>query len=277
MDLSAAPDRRAATLPKTAVIVPARFGSSRFPGKPLVPLRGVGGLAKPLIERSWDAARAIASTSMIWIATDDIRIADEAARFGARVVLTSPDCRNGTERCWEAVNAAEIDADIIVNLQGDAPLTPPLAAEALIDAMLSDPSIAVATPMIRCSPLLLDRLHFEERCGRVGGTTVVFDELSNALYFSKRVIPYVPERMAEAPVYLHLGLYAYRREALARYAAMAPSANELVEGLEQLRFLHAGISVRMIEVADPPGGLWEVNNPGDIVTVEAALAERRLA
>ncbi|MDF0490365.1 3-deoxy-manno-octulosonate cytidylyltransferase [Sphingomonas sp. H39-1-10] len=258
------------------IIVPARLDSSRFPGKPLAPLRGADGTPKSLVQRSWEAARAVAPAVPVVIATDDEGIADAAAAFGATAVLTSPGCRNGTERCWEAVQAAGIDADIIVNLQGDAPLTPPLAVEALIDTLRADPRLAVATPMIRCPALMLDRLLCDARSGRVGGTTVVFDRLMNALYFSKRVIPYVPERTADAPVHLHIGLYAYRRDVLGHYAELPPSPLELVEGLEQLRFLDAGIPMRMVEVADPPGGLWEVNNPEDIVTVETALAARRI-
>ena len=261
---------------RAAIVIPARFSSSRFPGKPLATLRGAGGRIKSLVERSWDAAKAVTSVTQIWIATDDLRIADAAIAFGAKVVLTDPACRNGTERCWDAVVTASIDAEIIINLQGDAPLTPPLAIEAIIAAMRADVSLPVVTPMIRCSPLQCARLVDEANRGRVGGTTVVVDHAGNALYFSKRVIPHVPADMVDPPLYLHVGVYGYRRQALAAYAALAAPFIEGVEGLEQLRFLHAGIPVRMIEIADPPGGLWEVNNPADIVTVELALTERRL-
>lgn len=268
---------RSPSTQRYAIIIPARFGSTRFPGKPLVPLRGAHGAAKSLIQRSWDAACRAAPSNHVWVATDEPRIADAARKFGAQVVLTSSDCRNGTERCWEAVVEAGIDAEVIINLQGDAPLTPPLAVEALVDTMLESPGLQVATPMIRCSTVMADRLVSDDRAGRVGGTTVVFDAGMNALYFSKRVIPRVPERMVQPPVHLHIGLYGYRRDALETYAGLDPSPLEEVEGLEQLRFLHAGIPVRMIEVGDPPGGIWEVNNPEDIVNVEAALAERHIA
>lgn len=258
------------------IVIPARHGSTRFPGKPLAPLRGVTGIAKSLLQRSWEAASSIQLANNVVIATDDPRIADIAAGFGAEATLTSTACRNGTERCLEALVTAGLSGQIVVNFQGDAPLTPPLAVEALIEAMLEDPNIDAASPMIRCSPLQLDRLLADARAGQVGGTTVVCDAASDALYFSKRVIPYVPERSANPPVFLHMGLYAYRRPSLERYGTLEPSALELAEGLEQLRFLDAGIPIRMIEVADPPGGLWEVNNPADIVPVEAALAARRI-
>lgn len=259
-----------------AIVIPARFGSTRFPGKPLVALRGANGTAKSLIERSWEAACRAACARDVWIATDEQRIAEAATQFGAQVVLTSTDCRNGTERCWDAAVAAELDADVIINLQGDAPLTPPLAVEALLETLLAAPDIPVATPMIRCSTLVADRLAADDRAGRAGGTTVVFDSGMNALYFSKRVIPRAPERMVQPPVFLHIGLYGYRRDALEAYAGLAPSPLEQVEGLEQLRFLHAGIPIRMIEVGNPPGGIWEVNHPGDIRHVEAALLERHI-
>ncbi|MBO9579659.1 MAG: 3-deoxy-manno-octulosonate cytidylyltransferase [Sphingobium sp.] len=259
-----------------AVIIPARFGSSRFPGKPLVALRGASGQAKSLIERSWEAACRGALAENVWIATDDNRIEEAARNFGAQVVQTSPACRNGTERCWDAVKRAGITAQVIVNLQGDSPLTPPVAVEMLIDTMLRAPGMNVATPMVRCSTAMVDRLIADDRAGRVGGTTVVCDIDMNALYFSKRVIPYTPDRFAQPPIYLHMGLYGYRRDALEVYASLAPSKLELVEGLEQLRFLQTGIPIRMLEVSNPPGGLWEINHPTDIVTVEAALAERSI-
>lgn len=268
----AAPDQN-----RIAVIIPARFESTRFPGKPLAPLRGADGTARSLIVRTWEAAQRAAGVSEVWVATDDPRIAEAADAAGARVILTPVTCRNGTERCWHAVAAAGIRADIIINLQGDAPLVPPEAIEALAEAMQADPRLAVTTPMIRCAPLVRARLQAEEQMGRVGATTVVFDARHNALYFSKRVLPYLPDGAAEAPVYLHLGLYGYRREALQAYAAAPPSPLEALEGLEQLRFLHAGIPIRLIEISEPDGGLWEVNNPTDVAVVEAALAARGLS
>ncbi|GAA4005813.1 manno-octulosonate cytidylyltransferase [Sphingomonas humi] len=257
------------------MIIPARYASSRFPGKPLFPLRGADGVAKSLVQRSWEAASAIGVPASVWVATDDQRIADEVAKFGGKVVMTSPDCRNGTERCAEAADKLG-DVDIVVNLQGDAPLTPVDAIAPLIDLLEQKPGCAMATPAVRCSPSTYRHLVEDQRNGRVGGTTVVFDEDQRALYFSKRVIPHLPadHDLAELPVFLHLGLYAYRTGALRDYAARPPGTLELLEGLEQLRFLETGQDIAVHPL--PPLG-WdpiELNNPTDVAAVEAALAER---
>jgi len=259
------------------LIVPARFGSSRFPGKPLAMLRGARGAAKPLIRRVWETAGRVAAVDRVLVATDDRSIADAVQGFGGEVVMTSPDCRNGTERCAEAIAKAGISSGVVVNLQGDAPLTPPATIEALIATMTADPGIAVASPMLPCPAALVERLVAAERAGMPGGTTVVTDQRGNALYFSRRVLPWFAGNPGETPVFMHCGAYAYRPAALARYAATPPTAAEQLEGLEQLRFLHAGIAIRMVAMAEPPGGLWEVNHPQDIELVEAGLRVRGLA
>ena len=264
--------------PTTVIVVPARYASTRYPGKPLVPLRGVGGNAKSLIRRSWEAAQAVAGVARVVIATDDDRIARTARDFGADVAMTPESCRNGTERCAAALPAIG-EADIIVNLQGDAPLTPPGFVSALIDAMAADPAIEVATPALRVTPEIHRRLLADQREGRVGGTTAAISTDGDALYFSKSVIPHVAERSVgdpTLPVFLHIGVYAYRRAALETYAALLPTPLELLEGLEQLRFIEHGRSVRVVEVAAPGYDIWELNNPQDVDPIEAALAARGL-
>jgi 3-deoxy-manno-octulosonate cytidylyltransferase (CMP-KDO synthetase) len=211
----------------------------------------------------------------VLVATDDRAIADTVSRFGGEVVMTSPDCRNGSERCAEAIDRLGIDDGVIVNLQGDAPLTPPAAIEALAAAMAAEPGIAVASPMLRCPAALAERLIAAERRGAPGGTTVVTDRRGDALYFSRRVLPWSADGPGE--VFMHCGAYAYRPVALARYAAAEPSAAERLEGLEQLRFLDIGIAIRMVTMAEPPGGLWEINHPADIALVEAGFRIRGLA
>lgn len=263
--------------PPVTLIIPARIGSSRFPGKPLAMLRGVDGVAKPLIRRTWEAACRVEGIDRVLVATDDARIADVVARFGGEAIMTSTACRNGSERCAEAVTRAAVRDGVIVNLQGDAPLTPAAVTTALVEAMLADPGIAVTSAMVLCSPALAGRLIAAERDGAPAGATVVVDRRSDALYFSRHVLPWSNGDAGDAATFMHLGVYAYRTAALARYAATAPSAAEIAEGLEQLRFLDAGIRIRMVPLHAPVEGLWEVNHPGDIALVEAALRLRGLS
>lgn len=257
-----------------AIIIPARFASTRFPGKPLADLSGATGIAKPLVQRSWECAVSIAGRDAVWVATDDDRIAQIVKDFGGQFVMTSPECRNGTERCAEAVRTLGDVADIIVNLQGDAPLTPDFVVTALVDALAADQDAVMATPAIRCSATVYDHLTADQAAGRVGGTTVVFNSAGHALYFSKRIIPYVADRMNHASVHLHLGVYAYRPAALAVYAALPPSPLEHLEGLEQLRFLEDTRAIRVVPFEPIAWDCIELNNPGDTATIEAVLMAR---
>src|SRR5437763_9364637 len=173
------------------ILIPARYGSSRYPGKPLVPLKGVSGLAKPLIQRSVEAARRVAGVSGVFVTTDDERIADACHGAQVGVIMTSSGCRNGTERCAEAL--AELhDPDLVINFQGDALLTPAAFVEALIAHMERDTDAQVATPAMRLRSDETRALQREESAGRVGGTSVVTDLKGRALYFSKRLIPHLP-------------------------------------------------------------------------------------
>jgi 3-deoxy-manno-octulosonate cytidylyltransferase (CMP-KDO synthetase) len=260
------------------ILIPARYQSSRYPAKPLVELRGAGGMAKPLIQRSVEAARRVTGVSGVFVTTDDERIADACAGFGVGVIMTSSECRNGTERCAEAL-ASLHETDLVINFQGDALLTPPTFVETLIARMHDDTDAQVATPAMRLRSDEVRALQAEEAAGRVGGTTVVTDAQSHALYFSKRLIPHLPAgAMAGemSPVRLHIGVYAYRPEALERYAATPVSELEVLEGLEQLRFLAAAVPVAVVEVETPPFALRELNNPEDVAPIERALTEAGL-
>jgi 3-deoxy-manno-octulosonate cytidylyltransferase (CMP-KDO synthetase) len=264
-------------LSRVGIIIPARFGSTRFPGKPLARLRGGDGVERSLIEHSWRAATAVPQIESVWVATDDGRISDEVKRFGGEVVMTPSSCANGTERCAAAIQGRSDVPDIIVNLQGDAPLTPAGVVAALSERLAGDPRLPVATPAIRCNRSLYRHLVEDQKAGRVGGTTVVFDSNGDALYFSKRILPYLDDRHAdqgELPVFLHLGVYAYRRDALLAYADLAPSVLEQVEGLEQLRFLDAGMKVGIAVCEQPDWDVIELNNPTDVAQVEAMLQTR---
>jgi 3-deoxy-manno-octulosonate cytidylyltransferase (CMP-KDO synthetase) len=257
------------------ILIPARYQSSRYPGKPLVQIRGASGTPKPAIQRSVEAARRVPGVSGVFVTTDDERIAEACSAFGVGVIMTSPECRNGTERCAEAL-ASLHEPDLVINFQGDALLTPPGFVEALIERMRDDGDALVATPAMRLRSEEVRALQAEEAAGRVGGTTVVTDARGNALYFSKRLIPYLPQWAVEAeltPMKLHVGVYAYRARALELYGETALSELETLEGLEQLRFLDAGIPIAVVEVETPPFALRELNNPEDVAPIEQALAE----
>jgi len=262
----------------TVILIPARYQSTRYPGKPLVEIKGASGAAKPLIQRSVEAARRVAGVSGVFVTTDDERIANTCVGFGVGVIMTSPECRNGTERCAEALGSLH-DPDLVINFQGDALLTPPGFVEALIARMEQDSDALVATPAMRLRSDEVRTLQAEEAAGRVGGTCVVTNDQGHALYFSKRLIPYLPTSTLDgdmSPVRLHVGVYAYRPEALERYAVTPVSELESLEGLEQLRFLAAGVPVAVVEVATPPFALRELNNPEDVTPIEQALSEAGL-
>jgi 3-deoxy-manno-octulosonate cytidylyltransferase (CMP-KDO synthetase) len=262
----------------SVILIPARYHSSRYPGKPLVELKGASGAAKPLIQRSVEAARRVRGISGVFVTTDDERIADACAAIGVGVIMTSPECRNGTERCAEALGQLH-GPDLLINFQGDALLTPPGFVEALIARMREDSDAQVATPAMRLRSDEVRALQAEEAAGRVGGTTVVTDGQGHALYFSKRLIPHLPAGAldgAMSPVRLHVGVYAYRPEALERYVATPVSELETLEGLEQLRFLVAGVSVAVVEVETPPFAMRELNNPEDVAPIEQALIDAGL-
>lgn len=257
------------------VVIPARYASTRYPGKPLAMLKGATGHRQSLIERSWHAAQAVSGVTRVVVATDDDRIGDAAAGFGADVVMTSPDHRNGTERVAEASAALGDPCKIVVNLQGDAPLTPPWFVEDLIAALASDPAAGMTTPVLRCDGATLAAFRDDRRAGRVGGTTAIFGRDHRALYFSKEVIPftgtdYPPE--AATPVFHHVGVYAYTPDALRAYEGWAPGPLETLEGLEQLRFLENGASIRCVEVEARGRAFWELNNPEDVPRIEAMMA-----
>ncbi len=261
---------------KTVILIPARYASTRYPGKPLAELRDASGVSKTLVQRSWEAAMAVSGVAAVHVATDDDRIRDVAMGFGASVIMTDPACENGTVRCADAMTRAGLDADLIVNLQGDAPLTPAWFVEDLIAAMAADPGAEVATPVVRCDAETYGHFRADRLEGRVGGTTAVFGTRGRALYFSKEVIPYIdPAKAATAwdRVFHHVGLYAYRPAALARYTGWTAGPLETLEGLEQLRFLENGTDVTCVEVEGRGRVFWELNNPQDVARIESILAK----
>lgn len=258
------------------IAIPARYASTRYPGKPLVPLTGASGASQSLIERSWRAAMAVSGVDRVVVATDDDRIKAAAEAFGAEVVMTSVQCANGTERCAEAHEALGGGYDIVVNLQGDAPLTPAWFVEDLITGLRAAPEAEIATPVLRCDGATLNGLLDDRKAGRVGGTTAVFGAQNQALYFSKEVIPYTSATYAaenDTPVFHHVGVYAYRPAALSAYPSWPVGPLEQLEGLEQLRFLENGRQVLCVEVEARGRQFWELNNPQDVPKLEAMMAD----
>ncbi len=251
-----------------AIVIPARYGSRRFPGKPLARIGG-----RSLLNRTWSIARAVDGVSGVYIATEDERIVHHAESFGATAIMTPETCRNGTERVWEAVKTLPRPPDAVLNLQGDAVLTPPWVLQALVDGLRADPSVRLITPAVQCSWQQYEEIRASKVESPTSGTLVTFDKNRNALYFSKAIIPYMRIRdMAVPPVYRHIGIYGYRRDALEELVALDPTPLEVAEQLEQLRALENGIPIR-VAVVDYRGRThWSVDAPEDIAMVERLIA-----
>jgi 3-deoxy-manno-octulosonate cytidylyltransferase (CMP-KDO synthetase) len=243
----------------TVAVIPARYGSTRFPGKPLIPIGG-----KTMIERVWERVRQAKLVSKVIVATDDERIASAVRSFGGEVALTRADHRSGTERVAE-VAAAHAEAEILVNVQGDMPLIDPAAIDAAIDALREDEGVSMATLAVPISNAA------EIMDPNVVKTVVDFD--GNALYFSRAPIPWVRDR--GGPVHAkhlkHLGLYVFRREALLEFATFPQGDLERIEQLEQLRWLENGNRIRVAEIEHES---VEVDTPEDVKRVEKMLTSR---
>lgn len=261
------------TSAKTAIIIPSRMNSTRFPRKSLAMLKGAKGDERSLVERCFMAASEV-DVDAIYVATDHEEIAEHVRGFGGIALMTPESCRNGTERCAALLD--QVDADLIINFQGDAPLIPSDFVTALIDHMKAHRDAEMATPVMPCNREILQALIEDRKHGQVGGTTAAVAADGRALYFSKEVLPIADKLIDTDPasVYLHVGLYAYRREVLAQYASWPQGHLEMIEGLEQLRFLENGRRVDCVKVDAKGRGFWEVNNPSDVALVETALKQR---
>jgi len=220
---------------KALGVIPARYPSTRLPGKPLVPIAG-----KPMIQHVWERAQRASSLSGVVVATDDERIRTAVANFGGEAVVTRADHRSGSERVAE-VAVARKDIDIFVNVQGDEPLIEPLAIDQAVEAMREDSSVIIATlaVWIRNPADIMDP--------NIVKTVVDFD--GNGLYFSRAPIPWVRDRgeQVRARHLKHLGLYAYRRDALLEFPTFPQGDLERIEQLEQLRWLENGYRIRVVE------------------------------
>lgn len=249
-----------------AIIIPARYRSERLKGKPMIEIAGAS-----LLERVWRIAKACKGASRVIIATEDERVVAHAATFGAEAVITSDRCSNGTERVAEALDAAGITEDAVINFQGDAVLTPPWILEGMIDEFSSSSSFDIVTPAVHLTDEALAEFKAHKLAAPSSGTTVTFDLQRNALYFSKQIIPYV-RKAGFSNIYRHIGMYGYSCESLRRYVALPPSPLELTEGLEQLRALQNGMKVRVVLVDYRGRSHGSVDTPEDIAFVEQLIA-----
>lgn len=250
---------------EAVIVIPARYSSSRFPGKPMQKVLGIS-----MLERVWRIANSTRHAVQVLIATEDQRIVEFATTFHGRAVLTSESCTNGTERVAEAIEIAGLRPDIIVNLQGDALLTPPWVLDAMIDDLIVEPEAEMVTPAVPLEGAALEIFATHKRQHPASGTSVVFDQRQRALYFSKAILPFSRDAR-NVTIFRHVGLYGFRRSALARYVALSPSRLELMEGLEQLRALDHGMVVRVALVDYRGRTHGSIDSPGDVAVVEEVI------
>ena len=254
---------------KSIIVIPARFASTRFPGKPLAQIAG-----HSLLHRVWKIAKAVQNIDEVFIATDNPRIEEFAKGFGANVVMTPEECPNGTERAYETVKALGIEPQVIVNLQGDALLTPPWVIQDLVNAMLENPNLPMATPAVQLNEHSYSLLKKNKESGIITGTLVTFDLQGKALYFSKALIPNLRVwDKQHPPVYQHIGIYAYTWQCLQQYRALAPTPFEQAEQLEQLRALENGIPIQVVQTQFKGRSNWAIDCPEDVQIAEDIIAK----
>ncbi len=220
-------------------IIPARYASTRFPGKPLIQING-----KSMIQRVYEQAAKSKLMTKIIIATDDDRIAEHAKSFGAEVVITKAEHPSGTDRCFEAYQLNGQNFDYVLNIQGDEPFLDPEQIDSLAQGCAED--VEIATQMIKCTDhdVLFDK----------GEVKIILNSNKEALYFSRNVIPFIKgkdekEWHKHFDYYRHVGMYAYRTDILEKITQLKPSALELAESLEQLRWVEHGYKIKCIETS----------------------------
>lgn len=239
---------------KSIAVIPARYASTRFPGKVLADLGG-----KPILRHVWERTKRSKADTVL-IAVDDPKVFEAARAFGADVVMTSPNHPSGSDRIWEAVR--DRDAEVIINVQGDEPFVKPQVIDALIDAMSDAGAPDMATVAVPCP-----RAEFADNPNMV---KVVMSADSYALYFSRSMIPFLRTGGTEMETFRHWGIYAYRREALARFVSLPEGNLEKCEKLEQLRALENGMRIKVIRTVYQSVG---IDTPEELEKAERFLAE----
>ena len=233
---------------KILAVIPARYASQRFPGKPLVKIGD-----KPMVQRVYEAANACTVFTEVIVATDDQRIADCVLQFGGKVIMTSSDHETGTDRVAE-VSGRNPEMAVVVNVQGDQPFVTPAMLSQLVSPYLKGESSPMTT--LACP------LDFDQGYADPNTVKALCDRQGNALYFSRSPIPYLRNPVENLPVYHHLGLYAFERSFLAQYTQLSPTPLEQIEGLEQLRVLEHGFKIR---VCLTEKAVMEINTPEDLL------------
>ncbi|XP_010272461.1 PREDICTED: 3-deoxy-manno-octulosonate cytidylyltransferase, mitochondrial-like [Nelumbo nucifera] len=243
-------------------IIPARYASSRFEGKPLVQILG-----KPMIQRTWERAKLATTLDHIVVATDDEKIAECCQAFGADVIMTSTSCRNGTERCNEALQKIEKKYDVVVNIQGDEPLIEPEIIDGVVKALQRAPDAVFSTAVTSLKP---------EDGTDPNRVKCVVDNRGYAIYFSRGLIPYNKSGKFNPmfPYLLHLGIQSYDSKFLRIYPELPPTPLQLEEDLEQLKVLENGYKMKVIKVDHDAHG---VDTPEDVEKIEALMRERNLS
>ena len=258
------------------IVIPARWGSTRLPGKPLAVIAG-----KTLLQRVVEVASVAAAHrpgTRVLIATDDQRVADHGRAIGQEVAMTASDLDSGTARALAAANATVLPAAAVINLQGDAPFTSPLTLLAIIDALAA--GAQVATPLVQLDWAALDHLRRHKASSPFSGTTCVRGADGRALWFSKQILPAIRDEAAKrstsrlSPVFRHVGVYGYTLDALSRFCAAPPSANERIEGLEQLRFLELQVPVQTVVVKPGDWSMSGIDTPEDLALANSMIVER---
>ena len=260
---------------KTLIVIPSRYASTRFPQKPLHQIAGKSLLSRVAAIADICAARDEAVSYVV--ATDHETIETHAREIGAPVVMTDPDLPSGSDRALAAANAVAPDADFIVNLQGDAPFTPPDYISAIIEAGRVTQR-DVVTPIVQMSWDDLDEVRERKKQTPFSGTSCIVNAQDEALWFSKTILPAIrkEDRLrktdALSPVWRHIGLYGYKRAALEQFVSLPEGHYEQLEGLEQLRFLENGMRIQAVKVEATPSAMWGIDTPQDAAHAEALIA-----
>lgn len=249
------------------IIIPARYASSRLLGKPLKEIAG-----HSMIKRVWAIAKSVSNADEVYVATDNKKIQEHVNDFGGQVLMTSEDCSNGTMRVWDAINQLPQKPKNILNVQGDAPLIPPWIPEQMFSVLENDRTADIVTPAVKWGwDKFLDAYEIIKK-GEMSGTFVTFDKTYKALYFSKSPIPFPRNTdIKNPPLYRHIGLYGYSYDALKKYVGLSATMLEEIEGLEQLRALENGMTIK-ITIADYRGRTHgSVDNFSDIAKAEKII------